>query len=127
MRKIAFVTSRRVLAQSLADAVRARPELDLDPHPLLDPEQASLDAEVLGIQAAVIDAEDGSGDGIPAALALCARMRTAAPDCRLILLMAHAHQENRDRAIQAQRHGDIDDFVYEDASVDYLFAKIAAM
>lgn len=55
VKKIGFITTNKVLAQSLAAAVRSNPDLRLEPFLLLNPHQATLDADLAGIDIAVVD------------------------------------------------------------------------
>jgi len=117
MKRIGIVTTNKVLAQSLAAAVNGCPDWGFEPFLLLDPNQAALDAEVLRLDAAVVDAGaamEGS----------CETLRKTAPDCRLLLLVP---QDGRRHAIKAVRSKAADDFVFYDASLDYLLAKLAAI
>jgi len=126
VKTVAFITTRRVLGQSLARVIETRPELGLEPQLLLNMEQAALDAEVLKVDVAVIDQIDSSAEGLVAALRLCAQMRAAVPACRLILLLSQGDAVGREIAMESKRGGSIDDFVFQDTSVEYLLAKIVA-
>ena len=126
MKTIGFITTRRVLGQSLVKVIQTRPELELAPHLLLNMEQAALDAEVLKVDVAVIDQIDSTAERMVAALKLCAQMRCSVPTCRLILLLPQEDVMGREMAIEAKRGGSIDDFVFQDTSVEYLLAKLVA-
>ena len=121
MKKVGFVTTNKILAQSLAGAKENRPDWEFELYPLLDPRQAALDADVLRLDAAVIDV----ADGIPAdeAEAFCRALRGAA-GCRLLLLVPEAARRT---AIRAVKNNAADDFVFYDTSLDYLFTKLAAI
>ena len=96
MKTVALITTRRVLAQSLANVIEARPELGLEPQLLLNMEQAPLDAEVLRIDVAVIDQIDSTAERMVAALKLCAQIRSSVLSCRLILLLPQENAAGRD-------------------------------
>ena len=118
MKKIGFVTTNRVLAQSLAAVINSRPDWEFDPYLLLDPQQAALDAKVLGIDAAVVDM---AGEGN------CEALRRAVPGCWLLLLVPQGDQAGREAALRAIDSKAADDFVFCDTSLDYLVAKLAAI
>jgi len=120
MKKIGFITTNRVLAQGFAAAAEHLPNWEFETHLLLDPGQAAVDAEVLLLDAAVIDAADAAPNEVTV---LCQTLRQAA-DCRLLLLVPKA---GRGAAIRALENRTVDDFVFYDASLDYLFAKLAAI
>jgi len=118
MKKIGFVTTNKVLAQSLAAAVESRPDWEIEPYLLLDPGQAALDAQVLRLDAAVVDVADAALEGSLEAL------RSAVPGCQLLLLVP---KTGRGMAIRAVKNKAADDFVFYDTSLHYLFAKMAAI
>jgi len=120
MKKIGFVTTNRVLAQSFAVAAKHRPNREFETHLLLNPRQAAVDAEVLRLDAAVVDAA-GMAPGETAAF--CQTMRQT-DDCRLLLLVPTT---GRGMAMGAVEDRAVDDFVFHEASLDYLFAKLAAI
>lgn len=126
MKKIGFITTNKVLAQSLAAAIRNAPGLGLEPFLLLDPHQAPLDAEVLEIDVAVVDVTGGAAKETERALAICKQLRGAAPGCRLLLLASQRDKTGRTAAIAAMKNKVADDFVFYDTSLEYLFAKLAA-
>jgi len=120
-KKIGFITTNKVLAQSLAAAVKGRPDWENELHLLLNPHQAALDADVLQLDAAVIDV----ADGIPVeeTEAFCRALRKTR-NCRLLLLVPKAA---RRMAIRAVKNKAADDFVFYDTSLEYLFTKLAAI
>lgn len=121
-----MITTNRVLAQSLSKAIKAQPELRFEFHPLLNWEQAALDAEVLNIDVALVDVADG-GDGELAAAKICETLRREAPGCRLLLLISQNYRAGRAMAIEAVRRREADDFVFYDTSLDYLFTKLSSI
>lgn len=126
MKRIGFVTTNKVLAQSLAAAVRSRPDLGLEPFLLLDPHQAVLDAEMLEIVTAVVDVIDGGSAENEKVLSFCKGLRASIPECRLLLLVSQDDGAGRTMAINAMKSKVADDFVFYDTSLEYLFAKLAA-
>ena len=118
MKKIGFVTTNKVLAQSLAAMVRSHPDWGFEPFLLLNSTQIALDATILKLDIAVIDVADTALEASPETL------RRAVPDCRLLLLVPKA---SRKMAIKAIKSKTADDFVFYDSSLDYMFAKLAAI
>ena len=125
MKRVGFITTNRVFAQGLAAAIKNRPELKLEPILILNSQQTILDADLSGIDIAVIDVMDMYEHGT--SCSLCGRLRKALPNCRLLLLVAQNHPEERKAVIDAIRQGLADDFVFHDTSLDYLLAKLAAL
>lgn len=126
MKKIGLITTNKVFAQSLAAAIKSNSELGLDPFLLLNMHQASLDAEVLKIDVALVDVTDSASKEAESILFFCKKLRKAAPHCRLLLLVSQEDKAGRNLAIDAMKNRVADDFVFYDTSLEYLFAKLAA-
>ena len=120
MKKIGIITTSKILAQSLAAAAKSYPNWEFEPYLLLNPQQAVLDAEVLRLDAVVIDAADAA---LNETESLCQTLRKTT-GCRLLLL---APKTGSSMAIKAIESKIADDFVFCDTSLDYLFAKLAAI
>lgn len=69
--------------------------------------------------------EDGDFDMLYC-LALCDRLHRELPECKLLLLCPEDDDRGIAKAIAARRDGIIDDFVFYDASVEYLLSKLLA-
>lgn len=126
MKRIGFITTNKVLAQSLAASMNNNPELGFEPFLLLNPHQTSLDAEVLKIDVAVIDMIDNAKKETGTILSLCKKLRDAVPTCCLLLFVSQDDRNGRKMAINAMKSKVADDFVFYDTSLDYLFAKLSA-
>lgn len=126
MKKLGFVTTNKVLAQSLAAAVKSNAALGLEPFLLLNPQQAPLDAEVLKLDIAIVDVMDTMVEEPEAVLCLCERLREALPHCRLLLLVSQDDKAGKKMAVNAVKRKAADDFVFYDTSLEYLFAKLTA-
>ena len=59
-------------------------------------------------------------------LNLCAWLRTAVPQCKLLLMCPETNEDAVRTVIQAKRNGRIDDFVFYDASMKYLLTLLRA-
>jgi len=127
MKKIGFITRNKLLAQSLAFLIKSNPDLPFEPFVLRNLSQAATDAEVLGINVAVIESFAGSSTEAEKVLALCADLRQASPDCQILLLVPQDYKEGRDLAMRAVKSGFLDDYVFLDTSLDYLVAKLLAI
>ena len=104
--------------------MKARPELDFESYPLLNPNQIALDAEVLKIDIALVDVVNNKvGEDV---LSLCRSIRRSVPACRILMLMAQSDNTGKTLAIKAIQEKAADDFVFSDASLEYLFAKLSA-
>lgn len=126
MKRIALITTNKILAQSLAFAIEAMPELEFEFFLLLNSQQALLDAEVFEIDIALIDAMDDDIGEKATSLSFCERLNKSLPNCHLLLLVSQNDKANRKIATQAKNDNIIDDFVFYDASLKYLLAKLSS-
>lgn len=131
MKKIALITTNKILAQSLDSAMKSMSNLDFQLFLLLNPNQALLDAEVLEIDVALIDMGlidvVGNNEKIETILSLCERLHNNIPNANLLLLVSQDDLANRKIAIEAKKKNTVDDYVFYDASLKYLFAKVQAL
>ena len=126
MKKIGFISSNKVLVQSLFEAIKSRPELKFETFQLFKLNQVVIDAQVLEIDVAIIDIIDGTSSETASLLVSCRQMRSAVPDCHILFLLSQEDQEGKNVAISAVKEGMVDDFVFYDTSLQYLFAKMSA-
>ncbi len=127
MKKIGFITTNKIFAQSFAVTMNTRKDLDFKLFLLLNPEQARLDIEIMNIDIAVVDIVEIASKSHRALSLFCNQLREAKVDMRILLLASQEDQVDRKLAISAVKNGDADDFVFYDTSLDYLFAKLAAI
>jgi|LSQX01.1.fsa_nt_gb hypothetical protein len=127
VKRIGFITTNKVLAQSLAASLENHPDLKLEPFLLLNPQQALLDADLAKLDIALLDITDLSTRSNEKTCTLCLKLRQTIPGCRLLLLVSQDNIKGREMAIDAIKNKTADDFVFYDTSLDYLFAKLAAM
>ena len=125
LKTVLLIMRRASLAQGLMAKVRDAPGLQL----CYEPNYANADVAIRSHMAAgalLEVAEDGAQD-IGFCLALCAWLRKVTPHCRLMLMCPEGQAESVRRAIEAKRKGEIDDFVFYDASLDYLAASLQTL
>ncbi|OJX46076.1 MAG: hypothetical protein BGO78_04105 [Chloroflexi bacterium 44-23] len=126
MKKIALITANKILAQGLDAAVKAMPDLEFKFFMLLNSHQALLDAEIFEIDVALIDVMDRYAEGKETPLEFCERLHNSLPNCHLLLLVSQDDIASRKMATEAKKQKIVEDFVFYDASLKYLFAKLAA-
>lgn len=126
LKKVGFITTNKVLAQSLVTIIKGYSELKIEAFMLLNPHQAALDAEVLKIDVAVVDINAGASDRSQALWSLCETLRQTLPKCRILLFVPQDDKEGLDTAMEAIKEKAADDFVFYGSSLDYLFAKLVA-
>jgi len=126
VKKIGFITKNKVLAQSLALLIKSNLDLPFEPYVLLSIEQAAVDAEIFGIDVAVIEMIEEASVESGVILSLCKQLRTMDPGCQILLLVPQDSKNNREIAMKAVNTNIVDDYVFLDASLDYLLAKLLA-
>jgi len=125
MRKIMLVMHRRVLAQSLVNLMRDDPEREFFAEYIY--ENAPMTAEIRKADEAVIEMIEGDDEQIGECIDICRAIKAAAPECRLLLMCPENSSDGRHAAEEARRSGLIDDYVFYDASLDYLISKLDSM
>lgn len=131
MKKVALITTNKILAESLKSAIQSIPDLKFEFTLLLNSSQALLDAEILEIDVALIDMSfmdvmDYNLSGKEIELSFYERLNKNLPGCHLLLLVSQDDRENRKIAIEAKKNKMVDDYVFYDVSLQYLIAKLKA-
>ena len=76
---------------------------------------------------ALLEVSEGGVYDIGFCLMVCEWLRQVTPHCRLMLMCPEGQRETVHRAIEAKQKGEIDDFVFYDASLDYLIACLQSL
>jgi len=107
------------LAQTLGDGLRV----------IVEPSHRRAQARVRagGADIALVEVAESGGHGIAECLALCACLREGVPQCKLLLMCPEQDRDSVAQAIAAKWQGRIDDFVFYDATTDYLVSKLLSM
>ena len=124
MKKIAFITRRKMLAQGLESAVSERYSDELSLLPLIPPQNVLTDATVYEPDIIIIDVTFKMLDTMEF---LCIELRKIVKNARIIMLSAEDDAVYRDLSVQLKIKGLIDDFVFYDNSMNYIIAKLAAL
>lgn len=131
MKKIALITTNRIFAQSFDSVIKALAQQDFKLSILLNSDQALLDAKIFEINVALIDM--GSIDDAynelkeaETSLSFCLKLKHSLPKCHLLLMVPQNDKLKCQIAVQAKQRKIVDDYVFYDASLKYLLAKIEA-
>lgn len=128
MKKIAFISTNKLLGESLQSSIQTSiPKVEVIL--LLNPKQVILDAKILEIDVALIDLTFSDNQEINNNIQclLCEEISLSLPKCHIILLVSQHDKENRKIAFKAKQDHKIDDFVFYDASIKYLVAKLSSI
>lgn len=71
--------------------------------------------------------ESGGWRSAEKCLSICDAIRDELPGCKQVLLSSESDADSCRAAIEAKRENRIDDFLYYDTSVNYLFSKLESL
>lgn len=106
--------------------MKTMPGMEFEFFLLLNSQQALLDAEIFEIDVALIDVTDSGAEKKETPLSFCERLHQRLPNCHLLLLVSQNDRTSRKMAAEAKQKKIIEDFMFYDASLKYLFAKLTA-
>ena len=125
LKTVILIMQRASLAQGLIAKVHNNSDIMLCYEPNYNNANETIDN--IHANGALLEvSEDGKHD-INYCLALCTGLRKTHPECHLMLMCPEGQIETIHRAIEAKRKGDINDFVFYNASLDYLIACLQSL
>jgi len=125
-RRVLLVMSRKILS----DALIAQTSYDTRFNFLAEQNYASaaLTAEACSPEITVVEIpESGPWKSADKCLAICSVIRKQLPDCKQVILCSENDKESYHAAINAKQENKIDDFLFYDNSIHYLFSKLEAL
>ena len=125
MSAIVLIMWRRAIAESLLFKLNTESFLKLCYEP--DYTQADNCVKENNAKVALIEAAETGDHDVSKCLEICAVLRKEAVDCKLILMCPDQDEESVAQTVNAMQEGQIDDFVFYEASFDYLSSKIITM
>jgi len=125
MQTIVLIMQRKLIAQRLTQKLCGNPDL----HLVCDPDYAHADDVIQSheAKAALIEATEEGAYGTSYCLTLCAWLKELLPACKLLLMCPEHDKAGVTKAMEAKREGRIYDFVFYDASIDYLASKLLSL
>jgi hypothetical protein len=115
---------RKVLAQAV---MQTMDHLRFDFFAEYNYENAKYSARAFLLEAAVVEVPETADDMAEYCLAKCDEIKTASPECSILLMCPEESESGRNACIEAKRTGRIDDFVFYDTSLKYLISKLDAL
>jgi hypothetical protein len=89
---------------------------------------AALTAAACAPEIAVVEVpESGPWKSASKCLAICDVIRKQLPLCKVVVLCSENDADSCSAAIHAKQENRIDDFLYYDSSINYLFSKLEAL
>ena len=124
MKRIGFITTNKAFAQSLAASIKNCPDLGFETFLLLNLDQAALDAEIMKIDIAIVDVIAGASRETSKIMRICEDLRQGLTQCRILMLVPPEYSEGRDTTMIAVKNKIVDDYLFYDASLDYMLTKL---
>jgi hypothetical protein len=125
MQTILLVTLRQPVAELLIQRMRDIPDVRL----INEPDYIKFSSAVAsyGADTILIEVHETGEHGMAYCLSLCGKLRKEAPGCRSLLLCPEQDATGVSTAVEAKRDGRIDDFLFYNATTDYIMSKLLAM
>jgi len=92
-----------------------------------DYSQADICVKQNNAKVALIEAAETGIHDVAQCLKICATLRKETENCKLILMCPDQDEEAVAQTVSAKQEGRIDDFVFYEASFEYLTSKIMTM
>lgn len=125
-KKILLIMQRKMLSDALIEQAKneARFELRADQNYAL----AVITAEAYEPSIVVVEIpESGSWHPAEKCLSLCDLIRQQLPGCKQVVLCSESDEDSCRAAIEAKRENRIDDFLFYETSINYLFSKLESL
>jgi hypothetical protein len=125
MQTILLVILRQPVAEVLIQKLREVTDIRL----IYEPDYFKFfnTADNCGADTILIEVQETGDYGMTFCLTLCGRLRKEAPGRRVILLCPEQDATCVSDAVKAMRDGSIDDFLFFNATIDYMVSKLLAM
>lgn len=123
MQSIVLVMGRKPIAQCLMK--RLGPDIQCAFESEYDKASAAIHSRHAGV--ALIEVGETGDYDTARCLMLCREIRKDAPGCKLVLMCPEQNRASVAAAVRAKKDRRIDDFVFYDASLDYLISKLLSM
>lgn len=125
-KKILLITSRKILS----DALIAQTKNDMRFELRAEQSYASALSTAISYMPGVVVVEipeSGIFRFAEKCLAICDAIRKQVPGCKQVLICSESDADSCRAAIQAKQENRIDDFLFYDTSVHYLFSKLESL
>lgn len=125
MKTILFISDNKILGQGLLAAILSKPENGLQWTEQLNYSQAVVGAEIFQADVVILDVVDQAD--MEYVVEICQSLRQCNREVKILLLVRPEQDIVRRKSVDAKNMGLIDNFVFYDSSLTYLFAKLEAL
>ena len=126
VKRVLLVMKRKMLSDALIEQAASDARFEL--MAARNYSAAELFAESCSPEIAVVEIpESGLWKSAEKCLAICDAIRNQFPNCKQVILCNEDDTASCNAAIKAKQKNRIDDFLFYDSSVHYLFSKLEAL
>ena len=124
-RTVMLTLHRRVLTEIFTEAIEKRPRTEV----FAEHEISNLTSAVKERKpdVALVEVPERNGTPVLNALVTCDLIKDARPECKIMLMCPEANKEGVGECIKAKREKRIDDFLFYDATPEFLAAALESM
>jgi len=122
---VMLALGRKVIANLFVEAIEKRPNMEAFAE--CNYESAKAAAMTRKPDIALVEIPERNGTPALDMLKVCEEIKEASPGCKIMLLCPETDRESVAVCVEARQHERIEDFLFYDASTDYLASKIQAM
>ncbi len=125
-KNILLIMHRKILSDALIEG--AKDGVHFEFQAVQNYASALITAEACMPEIVIMEVpESGNWRSADKCLAICDMIRKQIPGCKQVLLCSESDAEACRAAIRAKQENRIDDFLYYDTSVKYLFSKLESL
>lgn len=125
MKTILFISANKILAQGLSTAILSKQEVGYKWTTHLNYAQAMIGVDIITADMVIFDIVDQNE--IDHAVKVCQRLRSSNRNIKILFLVRPEQENIRNKSVDAQNAGIINNFIFYDNSMNYLLAKLEAL
>ena len=122
---VLLVLCRRVIAELLIDLIQGSTQIETVG--VYDFSRARNMAQVRQPTLALVEIPERNGEPAQEALDVCEDIKETSPGCKIMLMCPEQDGESVRRCADAKRKGEIEDYIFYDASPEYLVSKLESL
>jgi len=120
-----LVLCRRVIAELVTEYMESN--TNMKAHCVYRYDEARLMVSILQPIVALVEVPERHGDPVLDAFDLYDFIKEECPDCKILLMVSEQDKKGVAACVEAKQKGRIEDFIFYNASVQYMTAKLEAM
>ncbi len=125
MTRVVLIMHRKSIAQGLMVKLQNSQDICLTYRPEYDKANESISQNKANV--ALIEVAESGPYDMDYCLALCEKLRTKTPNCKLLLMFPEQDVKGIKKVVEAKSEKLIDDFVFYDVTIDYLASKLMSI